>query len=181
MDGLSDETLLAGLGSGNPDAAAAFVRRFQSRVYGLALTMLRDPDSADEVAQETFVRAWRHAASYDPRRGRVPAWLLTIARNLAIDRARMRPVTPTDPDIIASRLDVAEQDTMPDLGERDRLRRAVAALPDEQRRALVLAVYAGRTAREISELDETPLGTVKTRIRTAMLKLRETLGDRNEL
>jgi RNA polymerase sigma factor (sigma-70 family) len=181
MDGLSDETLLAGLGSGNPDAAAAFVRRFQSRVYGLALTMLRDPDLADEVAQETFVRAWRHAASYDPRRGRVPAWLLTIARNLAIDRSRIRPVTPTDPDVIASRLDISEQDAMPDLGERDRLRRAVAALPEEQRRALVLAVYAGRTAREISELDETPLGTVKTRIRTAMLKLRETLGDRNEL
>jgi RNA polymerase sigma factor (sigma-70 family) len=102
MDGLSDESLLAGLGSGNPDAAAAFVRRFQGRVYGLALTMLRDPDLAEEVAQETFVRAWRHAASYDPRRGRVPAWLLTIARNLAIDRTRMRPVTPTDPDVIAS-------------------------------------------------------------------------------
>jgi RNA polymerase sigma factor (sigma-70 family) len=181
MDGVSDETLLAGLGSGNPDAAAAFVRRFQSRVYGLALTMLRDSDMADEVAQETFVRAWRHAASYDPRRGRVPAWLLTIARNLAIDRARMRPVTPTDPDIIASRLDISKHDAMPDLGERDRLHRAVAALPDEQRRALVLAVYAGRTAREISELDDMPLGTVKTRIRTAMLKLRETLGDRNEL
>jgi DNA-directed RNA polymerase specialized sigma24 family protein len=64
--------------------------------------MLHDPDLAEEVAQETFVRAWRHAASYDPRRGRVPAWLLTIARNLAIDRTRMRPVTPTDPDVIAS-------------------------------------------------------------------------------
>jgi RNA polymerase sigma factor (sigma-70 family) len=175
MDGLSDESLLAGLGSGNPDAAAAFVRRFQSRVYGLALTMLRDPDLAEEVAQDTFVRAWRHAASYDPRRGRVPAWLLTIARNLAIDRTRMRPVTPTDPDVIASRLDSSEHDAMPDVGERDRLRRALAALPDDQRRALVLAVYAGNTAREISELDETPLGTVKTRIRTAMLKLRETL------
>jgi RNA polymerase sigma factor (sigma-70 family) len=181
MDGLSDEAVLAGLGSGNPDAAAAFVRRFQSRVYGLALTMLRDPDLADEVAQATFVRAWRHAASYDPRRGRVPAWLLTIARNLAIDQARMRPVTPTDPEIIASRLDISEHDAMPDLAERDRLRRAVATLPHDQRRALVLAVYAGKTAREIAELDDMPLGTVKTRIRTALLKLRETLGVRHEL
>src|SRR4051794_18712109 len=109
MDGLSDETLLAGLGSGDPDHAAAFVRRFQSRVFGLALTMLRDPELADEVAQETFVRAWRHASSYDPRRGRVPAWLLTIARNLAIDRVRMRSVTPADPDLIASQLDLSEQ------------------------------------------------------------------------
>lgn len=181
MEGLSDEALLAGLGSGNPDAAAAFVRRFQSRVYGLALTMLRDPELADEVAQETFVRAWRHAASYDPRRGRVPSWLLTIARNLAIDQARLRPVTPTDPDIIASQLDSAQHDALPDLGERERLRRAVAALPEDQRRALVLAVYAGKTAREIAELDDLPLGTVKSRIRTAMLKLRETLRVRHEL
>jgi RNA polymerase sigma factor (sigma-70 family) len=181
VDALSDETLLAGLGSGNPDAAAAFVRRFQSRVYGLAMTMLRDADLAEEVAQDTFVRAWRNAAAYDARRGRVAAWLLTITRNLAIDRARMRPVTPTDPELIASRLDLARQDSLPDVAERDRLRRAVAALPDDQRRPLVLAVYGGRTAREISELDGTPLGTVKTRIRTAMLKLRDTLVARNEL
>lgn len=181
MDALSDEALLAGLGSGNPDLAAAFVRRFQSRVYGLAMTMLRDPGLAEEVAQETFVRAWRHAASYDPRRGRVPAWLLTIARNIAIDRVRMRPVIPTDPDVIAAQLDTSTQDSMPDVAERDRLRQAVAALPDDQRRALVLAVYAGRTAREISELDGTPLGTVKTRIRTGMLRLRDTLGVGNEL
>jgi RNA polymerase sigma-70 factor (ECF subfamily) len=181
MDALADEALLAGLGSGNPDAAAAFVRRFQSRVYGLALTMLRDPGLAEDVAQETFVRAWRNAAAYDPRRGRVAAWLLTITRNLAIDRARMRPVTPTDPEVIASHLDVSRQESLPDVAERDRLRRAVAALPDDERRALVLAVYAGQTAREISELDGTPLGTVKTRIRTAMLKLRDTLEARNEL
>ena len=181
MDALSDEALLAGLGSGDGDAAAAFVRRFQRRVYGLALTMLHDPDLAEDVAQETFVRAWRNAAAYDPRRGRVAPWLLTITRNLAIDRARMRPVTVTDPEVIASRLDMSRQDSLPDVVERDRMRRAVAELPDDQRRALVLAVYAGRTAREISELDGTPLGTVKTRIRTAMLKLRDTLGSRNEL
>jgi RNA polymerase sigma-70 factor (ECF subfamily) len=167
MDGLSDEALLAGLASDNPDAAAAFVRRFQSRVYGLALTMLHDRDLADDVAQETFVRAWRHAATYDARRGRVPSWLLTIARNLAIDRARVRPVAPVDPEVIAS--------------ERDRLRTALAALPGDQRRAVVLTTYAGKTAREIAELDRVPVGTVKTRIRAAMLKLRDTLGVEHEL
>jgi RNA polymerase sigma factor (sigma-70 family) len=181
MDGLSDEALLAGLASGDPDEAAAFVRRFQSRVYGLALTMLRDPELADDVAQEAFERAWKHAATYDARRGRVSSWLLTITRNLAIDRARMRPVAPTDPDVIASQLDLARHDALPDIPERDRLRRAVAALPDDQKRALVLAVYGGRTAREISELDDVPLGTVKTRIRTAMIRLRETLGVPDEL
>jgi len=181
MDGLSDEALLAGLASGDPDDAAAFVRRFQSRVYGLAMTMLHDPALADDVAQEAFVRAWKHAATYDARRGRVSSWLLTITRNLAIDRARLRPVAPTDPDVIASQLDLAEHDALPDIPERDRLRRAVAELPEDQKRALVLAVYGGRTAREISELDGVPLGTVKTRIRAAMTKLRDTLGVSDEL
>jgi RNA polymerase sigma-70 factor (ECF subfamily) len=181
MDGLSDEALLAGLGSGNPDAAVAFVRRFQSRVYGLALTMLHDRSLADEVAQETFVRAWRHAATYDARRGRVPSWLLTIARNLAIDRARVRPVTPVDPDVIASELDLAGHDAVPDVAERERLREALASLPDGQRRAVVLTTYAGKTAREIAELDRVPLGTVKTRIRAGMLKLRDSLEVRHEL
>jgi RNA polymerase sigma factor (sigma-70 family) len=175
MDRPSDEALLAGLASGDADDAAAFVRRFQRRVYGLAWTILRDDDLADDAAQEAFLRAWRHAAGYDPRRGRVAAWLLTIARNVAIDRAQMRRATPVDADAIDSRLELSGED-MPDLGERERVHRALAALPDEQRRALVLAVYAGRTAREISELDGVPLGTVKTRIRTAMLTLRETLG-----
>jgi len=181
MDTLSDEALLAGLASGDADDAAAFVRRFQRRVYGLAWTILRDADLADEVAQETFVRAWRYAAGYDPRRGRVAAWVLTIARNLAIDRARMRRIAPAEPDVIASRLDLARQDELPDVGERERVRRALAALPEGQRRALVLAVYAGRTAREIAELDDVPLGTVKTRIRTAMHTLRGSLGPVNEL
>jgi RNA polymerase sigma-70 factor (ECF subfamily) len=176
VDGLSDEALLAGLASGDPDDAAAFVRRFQSRVYGLALTMLRDTELAEEVAQETFVRAWKYAATFDVRRGRVSSWLLTITRNLALDRARVRPITATDPDLIATQLDLAEHDDLPDIPERDRIRRALASLPDEQRRTLVLAVYGGRTAREISELDHVPLGTVKTRIRTAMTRLRDTLG-----
>src|SRR5918911_1903944 len=115
MAPLSDEALLAGLAAGDPDDAAAFVRRFQRRVYGLAWTILRDADLADDAAQETFVRAWRHAAGYDPRRGRVAAWLLTIARNVAIDRARMRRVPPADPDVVALDLDGARQDAMPDV------------------------------------------------------------------
>jgi RNA polymerase sigma factor (sigma-70 family) len=176
MDGLSDETLLAAMGAGDADAAAVFVRRFQSRVYGLALTMLRDPGVAEDVAQDTFVRAWRHAATYDPRRGRVPTWLLTIARNVALDRTRLRPVTPLDPDVVMAELDRAQPDDGLDVADRDLLRGAIAELPDDQRRALVLAMYAGRTAREISELDGVPLGTVKTRIRSAMSKLRTTLG-----
>src|SRR5919106_1103318 len=105
---LSDETLLAGLAAGQADAAAAFIRRFQARVYGVVITVVRDPGIAEDVAQETFMRAWRNAGTYDPRRGRVATWLLTIARNAAIDAVRVRRVEPIDPEIVANRLQRAD-------------------------------------------------------------------------
>ena len=176
----SDEALLAGYAGGDPASAAAFVRRFQGRVYGLALTIVRDPAVAEEVAQETFARVWRHGGAYDARRGRVATWLLSIARNLAIDVTRTRRTQPADPELVAAELSLEtttpaadEADLQPD--EREQLRDAIAELPRDQRRALVLAAYLGRTAREISELDGLPVGTVKTRIRSAMLKLRARL------
>ena len=176
----SDEALLAGFATGDPRTAAAFVRRFQGRVFGLALTIVRQPAIAEEVAQETFVRVYRHAGNYDARKGRVSTWLLSIARNLAIDVTRMKRLDPVDPEVIAAELSIESQtpavDEMavqPD--ERAQLRAAIGDLPDDQRRALVLSAYMGRTAREISVLDDVPLGTVKTRIRTAMLKLRSEL------
>lgn len=176
----SDEALLAGFATGDPRTAAAFVRRFQGRVYGLAMTIVRQPAIAEEVAQETFARVYRHAGNYDARKGRVSTWLLSIARNLAIDVTRMKRLDPVDPEVIAAELSIESQtpgaDEMglqPD--ERAQLRSAISDLPEDQRRALVLATYMGRTAREISVLDDVPLGTVKTRIRTAMLKLREQL------
>jgi len=176
----SDEALLAGYATGDPRTAAAFVRRFQGRVYGLALTIVRQPAVAEEVAQETFVRVYRHAGNYDARKGRVSTWLLSIARNLAIDITRMRRFDPVDPDVLAAELSIDshtpgidEMGVQPD--ERDQLRSAIRTLPDDQKSALVQAAYMGRTAREISDLDDVPLGTVKTRIRTAMIKLRSEL------
>jgi RNA polymerase sigma factor (sigma-70 family) len=176
----SDEALLAGFATGDPRTAAAFVRRFQGRVYGLAMTIVRQPPIAEEVAQETFARVYRHAGNYDARKGRVSTWLLSIARNLAIDVTRMKRLDPVDPEVIAAEVSIESQtpavDEMavqPD--ERAQLRSAIGELPDDQRRALVLSAYMGRTAREISVLDDVPLGTVKTRIRTAMLKLRSEL------
>ena len=173
---VSDEALLAGFATGDREAAAGFVRRFQSRVYGLAVTILGDPKAAEDVAQETFVRAWRHASSYDARRGAVSSWLLAIARNLAVDRARLKRPRPVDPDLIASQLErqagAALTDDATQAAERERLRELLLGLPEQQRRALVLATYFGRTAKEISEIDGTPVGTVKTRIRDGLLKLR---------
>ena len=179
MWGVSDEALLAGMASRDPGAAATFVRRYQSRVYGLALTILGDPDDAEEAAQEVFVRAWRHAEVYEPARGGVAPWLLTITRNVAIDARRMRRSVPVDPSarlFLERPADEAGPDE-PRLGDDEarRVRTAIAALPVDQRRALVLAALCGRTALEISEIEHAPLGTIKTRIRTAMLKLRAQL------
>jgi RNA polymerase sigma-70 factor (ECF subfamily) len=180
---LSDEALLAGLAAGEAGAAAAFVRRYQARVYGLVITIVRDPGTAEDVAQETFVRAWRNAGTYDPRRGRVATWLLTIARNAAIDAMRVRRPEPLDPELVAAGIQRAggavDEGAPPD--ERERVRGAIAELPPPQRRALFLAAYAGRTAREIGELENAPVGTVKTRIRAAMFKLRDSLEPSNEL
>jgi RNA polymerase sigma factor (sigma-70 family) len=180
---LSDEALLAGLAAGQTAAAAAFIRRYQGRVHGLVITIVRDPGTAEDVAQETFVRAWRNAGTYDPRRGRVATWLLTIARNAAIDAMRARRPEPLDPEILASRLQRAggavDEGAPPD--ERERVRGALAELPEPQRRALFLAAFAGRTAREIGELENAPVGTIKSRIRAAMSRLRDSLETSNEL
>ena len=177
--GSSDEALLAGLAAGDRAASAAFVRRFQRRAYGLARTIVRDSGTAEDVAQEAFVRAWRYAGSYDARRGPVLTWLLTIVRNVAVDRLRVKQAEPLDPELLASKLQLAggrrARDEQSDVLERERMREELATLPEEQRRALVLAVYFGRTASEIAEHEGIPLGTAKTRIRTGLHRLHDRL------
>ncbi|MGH2738002.1 MAG: RNA polymerase sigma factor, partial [Actinomycetota bacterium] len=180
---LSDESLLAGLASSDPDGSAAFVRRFQGRVFGLAMTIVGDPNMAEEVAQESFMRAWRHAGTFDPTRGRVVTWLLAITRNVAIDALRMRRQVPVDPSVLIdlradSHSDPEAQGVMAD--ESDRVRRALADLPKEQRRAVLMSAFFGRTAREIGDIERIPLGTAKTRIRTGLQKLREAFEVTND-
>ena len=179
----SDEALVAGLAAGDAAAATAFVRRFQSRVYGLAVSMIGDSAVAEEIAQEAFTRAWRHAGNYDARRGRVATWLLSITRNLAIDHLRAKRTEPLDPDSIrdaerAMWATAAKEPGEADIGVRE-LRESLGQLPADQRRALLLASLFGFTAREIGEIEEIPVGTAKTRIRTATQKLvaAESAGD----
>jgi RNA polymerase sigma factor (sigma-70 family) len=179
----SDESMMAGLAGGDVKAAAVFVRRYQRRVYGLALTIVGDSQTAEDVAQETFLRAWKHAGAYDARRGRVSVWVLAIARNLAIDAVRLQGRGSLESDIEAQ-LMLTGDGPQPDeqaslLDDSERVRDALARLPEEQRRAVVLASCFGRTAREISELEDVPLGTVKTRIRTGMIKLHDELAVRD--
>ena len=176
---VSDDALVAGLASGDRDAASAFVRRFQRRVFGLARTIVADDRAAEDIAQEAFVRAWRHAGTYDARRGSVVSWLLTITRNLAIDAVRVRRPVAFDPVALLG-LETPSGDR--DLGElaelsddTTRLRAALVKLPVDQRRAIAMAGLLGYTAREVAEIEGIPLGTAKTRIRTALIRLRAVL------
>jgi RNA polymerase sigma factor (sigma-70 family) len=177
---LSDEDLLAGMAVGDQAAAVTFVRRYQRRVFGLAYSMANDASVAEEVAQEALLRVWRHAPVFDPRRGSVTSWVLTITRNLTIDALRMRRAVPTDPGDFAAAANISleynPEDGIRRLDLSETLRSALSQLSPEQRRAVVLASVYGRTALEISEEEGIPLGTAKTRIRTGLLRLRASVA-----
>jgi RNA polymerase sigma factor (sigma-70 family) len=174
--GLSDEALLAGVAHGDDAAVVAFVRRYQKRVFGLAYSILGDVGASEEVAQEALIRVWRHAPVFDARRGSVTTWVLTITRNLSIDALRLRRAVPTDPGEFMAQGLVSNEGLPEESALRGdsvpALRMALASLPPEQQRALVLAAVYGRTAAEISDSESIPLGTAKTRIRSGMSKLR---------
>ena len=142
-------------------------------MFGLALSITHDRSSAEEAAQEAFVKAWRYAASYDPRRGPVAAWILTIARNAALDQARARSRRLDQPALDAGDDIVGVDGIDCPYEELAALADAVRALPEEQRAVLMATVYRGHTTREISDVWELPLGTVKTRLRLALSKLRD--------
>lgn len=176
LDRLSDEALLAALALGEPSAAAVFVRRFQQRVFGLAIMITADETLAEDAAQQAFERAWRHAASYDGRRGSVATWLLAITRHVSIDTVRVRRAVPLDPAAVADLLppsDAADpQASALAADQLVRLRRELDALPVEQRRAVLLATIGGRTSAEIGAIEGVPVPTAKTRLRTGLRKLR---------
>ena len=179
-DEAPDEALLAGMALGDERAGVAFVRRYQRRVYGLALGILRDPGMAEDVAQDAFVRAWTHASVFDPRRGAAATWLLTIARNLSIDALRVRRPEPIDPGDLAL-ADLASGERLPEdavLADEmlARLHDALAGIPEAQRRAVALAAFYGRSAQEIAEIESVPLGTAKSRIRMGLTKLRDAVS-----
>jgi RNA polymerase sigma factor (sigma-70 family) len=174
---ISDEALLSGMAIGDEQAGLAFVRRFQHRLFGLAMRIVGDPGLAEDVAQEAFIRIFRHAAVFDARRGSVSTWTLTITRNQAIDALRLRRGVPTDPDDQMF-LKLMSTERLPDdaavtTDTLAHVRAALTDLPVDQRRAVLLAAMYGRTAAEIAEAEAIPLGTAKSRIRAGMAKLRE--------
>jgi RNA polymerase sigma factor (sigma-70 family) len=176
VERLDDQALLAGYADGVAEVAVAFVRRFQGHVYGVALAIVGEAALAEDIAQQALERAWRSADRYDAAKAGVKTWLTAITRNLAIDSLRTRRPAPFDPADMIRLLGPSDEDPQEHAVGADlaaTLRRAIRALPPEQARALVMAGMYRMTAEEVSAAEGIPLGTAKTRIRTAMRKLRD--------
>ncbi len=177
----SDAALMRAFAAREAPAAEELFRRFASRVYGLGIVMLGGDAAAQDLVQDTFVKLWRSAARYDPSRGRLETWVLLVARSLAIDALRRRVLDSRVLEQVGPSRETSEEPGPDQLAEvadlSERARRAMAALTDGQRAALELAYFGGKTSAEVAELEGIPLGTAKTRIRTALLKLREAMEE----
>ncbi|MDC5696342.1 ECF RNA polymerase sigma factor SigK [Intrasporangium calvum] len=172
--------LLAQAARGDEGAFGVFYDRTSARVHGLVRRVVRDPAQSEEVTQEVFLELWRQSSRFDPSRGSVLAWALTIAHRKAVDRVRSSEASRgRDASYGAAAVDVAHDHTSEAaVGrlEAERVRRALDTLTDAQRRAIELAYFSGYTHTEVASLLSLPLGTAKTRIRDGLIRLRDTLG-----
>ena len=173
------------MAAGDEAALGQLYDRFGQAVYSLCLRIVHDGDAAEELTQEVFVRLWRSAASFDSARGRLSTWLLRIAHNLALNEVRRRqsrPVVANDAEweaaaTVADSNDSGDPATAVWMAERARvIRGALAELPEPQRKAIELAFFGGLSQAEVAAALSDPLGTVKSRIRVGMQRLREILA-----
>ena len=182
-----DAALIRRMVDADETALGALYDRWVRSLYSLALHLLRDPDEAEDVVEETFWQAWRKAGSYEPSKGAVSTWLLTIGRRKALDRLRARKRNREDTidgessfdDLPSRSPDPASETEGSEL--REHIRAALNELPQEQREVLELGYFSGLSQAEIAEATGQPLGTIKTRMRLAMQKLRGPLSMHREV
>src|ERR671911_2325995 len=173
---LTDGELIERIGGGDRDAFEELYRRYARPVLGLALRRLGDRGRAEDALQDAFAAIWRSASSYDPARGQGGAWLYTVARNAIVDSVRKRPEPPMD----------APEEPSPESGPDEhaeaswlswRVHSAIELLPDHERPVIELAYWGGLSQSEISAFLDVPLGTVKTRTRSALARLADLLEE----
>ena len=182
-DGDPDRELLQRVGRGDQAAFAELYDAMAPLVHGVVLRVVRDPSQTEEVVQEVFVELWRIAPRFDAQRGTVPSWVATIAHRRAVDRVRSEQAARNRTEREMGKVDRAHDsvsETVIDADhtdfERRRVRRALDRLTSMQRQAVELAYFGGYTYREVAVLLEVPEGTIKTRIRDGMIRLRDELG-----
>jgi RNA polymerase sigma-70 factor (ECF subfamily) len=169
--------------AGDEGALAALYDRYSGMLFAMLVRTLRDPQAAEEILQDLFLQLWRGAARFDAHRGSLPAWLMVIGRNRALSRLRTREHREIPEDIEAFPANaVPSSVNLEDDAERsllmEKLRTAMATLPAEQREAVELAYFEGMTQTEIAARTGSPLGTVKSRVRSAMQSLKQAFDER---
>lgn len=187
LDGVDDISLIELIVDAHADAVKELYDRYHRLVFSVAFAILGDPSTSEEVTLDVFVRVWQRARMYRAERAKVSTWLVAITRHHAIDVLRRQN---SHPDLKSLHLDdvllhnespASDPEARAEVSlQQARVRDAVAQLPAEQRQALILAYFSGYTQQEIAEVLKQPLGTVKTRIRLAMKKLKQTLVDENQ-
>jgi RNA polymerase sigma-70 factor (ECF subfamily) len=179
-DGDPLERLLGLVARGDEQAFAELYQGVAAAVFGLVSRVVRNPAQAEEVTQEVFVELWRTASRFDPARGSARSWIMTCAHRRAVDRVRSAEAAARRDDLVGRRDQGRPYDEVVEQVEasleREHVRRGLDVLTDLQREAVVLAYYGGYTHREISELLGVPSGTVKTRLRDGLIRLRDHLG-----
>ena len=182
-----DPTLLKLIAKADQNALGELYERLSRLVYSIALNALNDPSLAEEVTQDVFLRVWQRADTYRAESGKVVTWIAGITRNRAVDQIRYRNIRPQSNQVPWDTEVFELQDESQDVEvsaaqneQRKRVRRAVSQLPPEQQQVLALAYFQGYSHSEIADYLDEPLGTVKTRIRLAMKKLKQALEE-NEL